>query len=123
MARISSSVLEVYSKYNPKTQQIEEVSYGTLNGIKKLLAIKENRKFYASEFGISGGEMNGLSFLSFIRPTGVKKPITFTVKGYDYEKRCAVEIEKTAEVFEWELTNYQALHALYHAIMAVRAIH
>ena len=87
---------------------------GQLGGIKKLLAKGENGKFWASDFGIKGSEMVGLSYLEVIKETGVTKEVDIVLEAWDDTK-----IVKTVKVKEWELTDYERLAKAYELIMAL----
>ena len=88
---------------------------GQLGGMKKLLAKGENGKFWAKDFGISGAEMVGLSYLSVIKPTSRTTKIDLVLRTYaDGTKKI-----KTVEVKEWELINYERLAKAYELIIAL----
>ena len=87
---------------------------GQLGGMKKLLAKGENGKFWASDFGIKGLEMVGLSYLEVIKETGVTKEVDIVLEAWDDTK-----IVKTVKVKEWELTDYERLAKAYELIMAL----
>lgn len=87
---------------------------GQLGGIKKLLTKGENGKFWASDFGIKGSEMVGLSYLSVIKETGVTKEVDIVIDAWDNTK-----VVKTVKVKEWELTDYERLAKAYELIMAL----
>lgn len=91
--------------------------WGQLSGMKKLLAKGENGKFWASDFGISGAEMVGLSYLpiDIIKPTGKTVKVDIVLCTYaDNTKKV-----KTVEVKEWELLDYERLAKAYELIMAL----
>ena len=85
---------------------------GQLGGMKKLLAKGENGTFWASDFGIKGSEMVGLSYLGVIKDTGVRKEVEFIVERYNGDK-----IIKKGTVIQWELTDYKRLAKAYELIM------
>ena len=85
---------------------------GQLGGMKKLLAKGENGTFWASDFGIKGSEMVGLSYLGVIKDTGVRKEVEFIVERYNGDK-----IIKKGTVIQWELTDYERLAKAYELIM------
>ena len=89
---------------------------GQLGGMKKLLAKGENGKFWASDFGIKGSEMVGLSYLAVIKETGVTKEVEFEVEqwlgGEDTQM-----ITKKGTVKQWELVDYERLKRAYELIM------
>jgi hypothetical protein len=87
---------------------------GQLGGMKKLLAKGGNGKFWASDFGIKGSEMVGLSYLEVIKETGVTKEVDIVIEAWDDTK-----IVKTVKVKEWELTDYERLAKAYELIMAL----
>ena len=114
--RFANNILEnnfyVTNGYEPR---------GQLNGMKKLLAKGENGKFWASDFGIKGSEMIGLSYLpnGIIKPTGVTKEIEFEIQYYDWKTRQEIPIKKKCIVKEWELLDYERLAKAYELIMAL----
>lgn len=85
---------------------------GQLGGMKKLLAKGENGTFWASDFGIKGSEMVGLSYLSVIKDTGVRKEVEFTVERWNGDR-----IIKKGTVIQWELVDYERLKKAYELIM------
>lgn len=85
---------------------------GQLGGMKKLLAKGENGTFWASDFGIKGSEMVGLSYLGVIKDTGIRKEVEFIVERYNGDK-----IIKKGTVIQWELTDYERLAKAYELIM------
>lgn len=85
---------------------------GQLGGMKKLLAKGENGTFWASDFGIKGSEMVGLSYLSVIKDTGVRKEVEFIIESYNGDK-----IIKKGTVIQWELTDYERLKKAYELIV------
>jgi hypothetical protein len=88
---------------------------GQLSGMKKLLVKGENGKFWASDFGIKGHEMVGLSYLfDIVKPTGVTKEVDIILESWDDKK-----IIKTVKVKEWELLDYEKLAKAYELIMAL----
>jgi hypothetical protein len=88
---------------------------GQLSGMKKLLVKGENGKFCASDFGIKGHEMVGLSYLfDIVKPTGVTKEVDIILESWDDKK-----IIKTVKVKEWELLDYEKLAKAYELIMAL----
>jgi hypothetical protein len=87
---------------------------GQLGGMKKLLAKGENSKFWASDFGIKGSEMVGLSYLSVVKETGVTKEVDIVIDAWDDTK-----VVKTVKVKEWELTDYERLAKAYELIMVL----
>lgn len=88
---------------------------GQLGGMKKLLAKGENGTFWASDFGINGNEMVGLSYLPIIKETGVTKEVDIVLKTWSDGKK----VIKTIEVKEWELTDYERLAKAYELIVAL----
>ena len=94
---------------------LRENPCGQLGGMKKLLAKGENGKFWASDFGINGNEMVGLSYLPIIKETGVTKEVDIVLKTWSDGKK----VIKTIEVKEWELTDYERLAKAYELIMAL----
>ena len=94
---------------------LRENPCGQLGGMKKLLAKGENGKFWASDFGINGNEMVGLSYLPIIKETGVTKEVDIVLKAWSDGKK----VIKTIEVKEWELTDYERLAKAYELIMAL----
>ena len=93
---------------------LRENPCGQLGGMKKLLAKGENGTFWASDFGIKGSEMVGLSYLLVIKDTGVRKEVEFIVESYNGDK-----IIKKGTVIQWELTDYERLAKAYELIMAL----
>lgn len=87
---------------------------GQLGGMKKLLAKGGNGKFWASDFGIKGSEMVGLSYLGVIKDTGIRKEVEFTVERWNGDK-----IIKKGTVIQWELTDYERLAKAYELLMAL----
>ena len=87
---------------------------GQLGGMKKLLAKGENGAFWASDFGITGAEMNGLSYLSVIKDTRVRKEVEFEVEKWNGDK-----VIKKGTVIQWELTDYERLAKAYELIVAL----
>lgn len=85
---------------------------GQLGGMKKLLAKGENGTFWASDFGIKGSEMVGLSYLSVIKDTGVRKEVEFAVERWNGDK-----IIKKGQVIQWELIDYERLKRAYELIV------
>ena len=85
---------------------------GQLGGMKKLLAKGENGTFWASDFGIKGSEMVGLSYLGVIKDTGIRKEVEFEVERWNGDK-----IIKKGTVIQWELTDYKRLAKAYELIM------
>ena len=83
-----------------------------LGGMKKLIAKGENGTFWASDFGIKGSEMVGLSYLSVIKDTGVRKEVEFAVERWNGDK-----IIKKGQVIQWELTDYERLKRAYELIV------
>ena len=93
---------------------------GQLSGMKKLLAKGENGKFWASDFGIKGSEMVGLSYLfGIIKPTGVTKEVEIELSYWDFDARKEKTYKKMIIVKEWELTDYERLAKAYDLIMAL----
>ena len=90
---------------------------GQLGGMKKLLAKGENGKFWASDFGIKGSEMVGLSYLSVIKDTGVTKEVEFEVERWNGD-----QIIKKGTVIQWELTDYEKLKKAYELIMELMTL-
>ena len=84
---------------------------GQLAGMKKLLAKGENGTFWASDFGIKGCEMVGLSYLSVIKDTGIRKEVEFTVERWNGDV-----ITKKGTVIQWELVDYDRLKRAYELI-------
>lgn len=93
--------------------------FGQLSGIKKLLAKGENGKFWAEDFGITGAEMVGLSYLpiDIIKPTGNIVETEITLTYWDFESRSEKPFIKKIEVKEWELLDYDRLKKAYELIM------
>ena len=87
---------------------------GQLGGMKKLLAKGENGTFWASDFGIKGSEMVGLSYLSVIKDTGIRKEVEFIVEKWNGDK-----VIKKGTVIQWELTDYERLAKAYELIVAL----
>ena len=87
---------------------------GQLGGMKKLLAKGENGKFWASDFGIKGSEMVGLSYLGVIKDTGIRKEVEFIVEKWNGDK-----VIKKGTVIQWELTDYERLAKAYELIIAL----
>ena len=87
---------------------------GQLGGMKKLLAKGENGIFWASDFGIKGSEMVGLSYLGVIKDTGIRKEVEFTVEKWNGDK-----VIKKGNVIQWELTDYERLAKAYELIVAL----
>lgn len=85
---------------------------GQLGGMKKVLAKGENGTFWASDFGIKGSEMVGLSYLSVIKDTGIRKEVEFTVEKWNGEV-----ITKKGIVKQWELVDYERLKKAYKLII------
>ena len=94
---------------------------GQLGGMKKLLAKGENGKFWAKDFGISGAEMVGLSYLplSVIKPTGKTVEVEIELSYWDFETWSEKPFTKKIEVKEWELLDYERLAKAYELIMAL----
>ena len=90
---------------------------GQLGGMKKVLAKGENGTFWASDFGIKGSEMVGLSYLSVIKDTGIRKEVEFTVEKWNGEV-----ITKKGTVIQWELTDYERLKRAYELIMELMSL-
>lgn len=107
--RLANNILENYYR---AANGLEP--WGQLGGMKKLLAKGENGKFWASDFGIKGSEMVGLSYLSVIKETGVTKEVDIVLEAWDDTK-----IVKTVKVKEWELIDYERLAKAYELIMAL----
>ena len=93
---------------------LRESPCGQLGGMKKLLAKGENGTFWASDFGIKGSEMVGLSYLSVIKDTGLRKEVEFTVEKWNGDK-----VIKKGTVIQWELTDYERLAKAYELIVAL----
>ena len=85
---------------------------GQLGGMSKLLTKGGNGKFWASDFGIKGSEMVGLSYLSVIKETGVRKEVEFEVEKWNGDR-----IIKKGTVKQWELTDYDRLARAYALIV------
>ena len=110
--RLANNILE-----NRRYVQYGYEPIGQLGGIKKLLIKGENGKFWASDFGISGAEMVGLSYLpiDIIKPTGKTVKVDIVLCTYaDNTKKV-----KTVEVKEWELLDYERLAKAYELIVAL----
>ena len=90
---------------------------GQLGGMKKILAKGENGTFWASDFGIKGSEMVGLSYLSVIKDTGIRKEVEFTVEKWNGEV-----ITKKGTVIQWELVDYERLKRAYELIMELMSL-
>ena len=73
----------------------------TINQLKNYATVLKSGKetFWASDFGFSGGDINGLSY-DFIEPTGNKKEELVAVGGNLFKK---------VEVQEWRLRKYHDL--------------
>ena len=110
--RFANNILENYYR---GTNDINP--WGQLSGMSKLLTKCGNGKFWAKDFGITGAEMVGLSYLpdDIIKPTGktVKADIVLGSWGDD------IKTVKTVEVKEWELLDYDRLAKAYELIMAL----
>lgn len=87
---------------------------GQLGGMKKLLAKGGNGTFWASDFGIKGSEMVGLSYLGVIKDTGIRKEVEFIVEKWNGDK-----VIKKGNVIQWELTDYERLAKAYELIVAL----
>lgn len=89
---------------------------GQLGGMKKLLAKGGNGKFWAKDFGITGAEMVGLSYLfDIIKPTGKTVEVDIVLCTYaDNTKKV-----ETVEVQEWELVDYDRLVKAYEMLTAL----
>ena len=94
---------------------------GQLSGIKKLLTKGENGKFWAKDFGISGAEMVGLSYLPIdvIKPTGKTVEVELNLTYWDWETRSEKPFTKKVKVQEWELLDYDRLAKAYELIIAL----
>ena len=92
---------------------------GQLGGMKKLLAKGENGKFWASDFGIKGSEMVGLSYLAVVKETGVTKEVEIELSYWDFDARKEKTYKKMVKVKEWELLDYERLAKAYELIMAL----
>ena len=90
---------------------------GQLGGMSKLLTKGGNGKFWAKDFGITGAEMVGLSYLpiDIIKPTGKTVEVDIVLRTYaDNTKKV-----KTVEVQEWELLDYDRLAKAYEMLTAL----
>ena len=94
---------------------------GQLGGMKKLLAKGGNGKFWAKDFGITGAEMVGLSYLPFdiIKPTGKIVEVDLTLAYFDYKTQSDKPFTKKVEVQEWELLDYDRLAKAYEMLIAL----
>lgn len=72
------------------------MNYSTHNILNALKARAHGKPFYASELGFNGGEMNGLSLNSFVKPTGNTKTILVSITTWNGSR-----IFKECEVKEW----------------------
>lgn len=88
---------------------------GQLSGMKKLIAKGGRGKFWAKDFDIKGHEMVGLSYLDFIKPTGVTKEVDIVLCTYADGRK----LMKTVVVHEWELLDYDRLTKAYALIMDI----
>lgn len=68
-----------------------------LNAMK---ACSHKKPFYASDLGLNGGEINGLSLNGFIRPTGNSKTVTLHLGNDRRGNRILREVEAKEWVFE-----------------------
>jgi hypothetical protein len=107
--RLANNILENYYR---AANGLEP--WGQLGGMKKLLAKGENGTFWASDFGIKGSEMVGLSYLGVIKDTGIRKEVEFIVERWNGDK-----VIKKGNVIQWELTDYERLAKAYELIMAL----
>lgn len=94
---------------------------GQLGGMKKLLAKGGNGKFWAKDFGITGAEMVGLSYLPFdiIKPTGKTVEVDLTLAYWDWGTQSEKPFTKKVEVQEWELLDYDRLAKAYEMLIAL----
>lgn len=90
---------------------------GQLGGMKKLLAKGENGTFWASDFGIKGSEMVGLSYLAVVKETGITKEVEIELSYWDFDARKEQTYKKKVTVKEWELTDYEKLKRAYELIV------
>lgn len=90
---------------------------GQLGGMSKLLTKCGNGKFWAEDFGITGSEMVGLSYLSVIKETGVTKEVEIELSYWDFEARKEKTYKKKIKVKEWELLDYERLVKAYALIV------
>lgn len=114
--RLANNILENYYRFNNGLE-----AWGQLNGMKKLLAKGENGKFWAKDFGISGAEMVGLSYLpiSVIKPTGKTVEVEIELSYWDFDARKEKTYKKKITVKEWELLDYERLAKAYELIVAL----
>ena len=112
--RFANNILEL----NTWSMSFGRDPRGQLSGMKKLLAKGENGKFWASDFEISGAEMNGLRYLSVIKPTGVTKEVEFEVEEWVGAEESRM-VTKKGTVKQWELVDYEKLAKAYELIMAL----
>ena len=76
----------------------------TSNNIKNALMVRAYGKpFYASDLGLNGGEIRGLSANQFIRKTGNSKDVDITLETWG-----GCKLIKTVEVYEWRMTTPRA---------------
>ena len=90
---------------------------GQLGGMSKLLTKGGNGKFWASDFGIKGSEMVGLSYLSVVKETGATKEVEIELSYWDFEARKEKTYKKMVTVKEWELLDYDRLARAYALIV------
>ena len=109
--RFANNILDNYYPVNNGVKP-----WGQLSGMSKLLTKGENGKFWANDFGISGAEMVGLSYLSpnVIKETGVTKEVEIILATWNDKK-----LVKIVKVKEWELLDYERLAKAYELIMAL----
>lgn len=112
--RLANNILE----NNNYAVILREDPCGQLGGMKKLLAKGENGTFWASDFGIKGSEMVGLSYLGIIKDTGVRKEVEFEVEQWLGGEETRI-IKKKGTVIQWELTDYERLAKAYELIVAL----
>ena len=115
--RLSNTILD----YARMSNSFNLDPAGQLGGIKKLLAKGENGKFWAKDFGITGSEMVGLSYLpiDLIKPTGKTVEVEISLASWDWETQSEVPFTKKVTVKEWELLDYERLAKAYELIMAL----
>lgn len=73
----------------------------TTSMVKNILKINTYGKpFYASDLGLSGGEINGLSYNHYIKPTGRTKTVMVQIDTWGNDR-----IYKECEVKEWQYSD------------------
>lgn len=93
--------------------------FGQLAGMGKLLAKGESGTFWAKDFGITGAEMVGLSYLSIVRKTGKTVEVEAELEYFDFDTQEMKPYTKTIKVYEWELLDYDRLKRAYELLMAL----